>query len=87
MQLISQSEIKIHLISILNSRYNIPLKSLDSDQWDVPLTSRHLGLTGFMLVQFFFDIEKEYDKRFDASVLENYRFCTINNISHAIYSS
>ncbi len=74
------------LTSLLHDRYNIPLSSLGPEQWDIPLTSKEIGLTGFELANLFFEIEKAYGKRFNETVLKDYGFCTINNILKAILS-
>lgn len=87
MKTIPDSKIESQLVTILHDRYNIPLESLGPEHWDVPLTSEKIGMSGFVLAQLFFEIEKDYDKRFDASLLKNYGFCTINNIAKAILTS
>lgn len=86
MEAIKDSIIEEQLIAILHDRYKIPLSSLSPEQWDIPLTSRRIGLSGFELAHLFFEIEKIYDKSFDESVLKDYGFCTINNIVKAIRS-
>jgi hypothetical protein len=78
--------IKEQLIALLNNKYQIPLSSLNPDQWDVPITSREIGFSGFELAHLFFEVEKIYGKRFEESVLKDYGFCTINNIAKAICS-
>ena len=81
------SKIKEQLITLLHERYNISLKSLNPEQWDIPLTSREIGLTAFALAHLFFEIEKIYGKSFESSILTDYGFCTINNIAKAILST
>jgi hypothetical protein len=83
----TDSKIKEQIITILHDRYNIPLRSLNPGQWDIPLTSREFGLTGFKLAHLFFEIEKIYGKSFEEIILKDYGFCTINNISKAILSN
>jgi hypothetical protein len=83
----NDSTIKEQLISILHDRYNTSLSSLGPEQWDIPLTSREIGLSGFALVQLFFEIEKIYGKTFEESILKDYGFSTINNIARAILSA
>jgi len=87
LEAITDSKIKEQLITLLHDRYNIPLSSLNPEQWDIPLTSEEIGLTGFTLAHLFFEIEKIYGKSFEASTLSDYGFCTINNISKAILSA
>jgi hypothetical protein len=79
--------IKEQLITLLHDKYNISLKYLIPDYWDIPLTCREIGLTGFALAHIFFEIEKIYGKSFDESILRGYGFCTINNIAKAILYS
>jgi hypothetical protein len=84
LEAINDSIIKGQLITLLHDRYNISLNSLEPGQWDIPLTSRKIGLAGFELAHLFFEIEKIYGKSFKESVLKDYGFCTINNIAKAI---
>lgn len=81
------SSIKEQLITLLHYKYNIPLKYLNPDHWDIPLTSSEIGFTGFVLAHLFFEIEKIYGKSFDDNILRDYGFCTINNIAKAILSN
>jgi hypothetical protein len=81
------SIIKDQLITLLHDSYNISLSSLNREQWDTPLTSKEVGLTGFELAHLFFELEKIYDKSFEESMLKDYGFCTINNIANAILSN
>ena len=83
---ITESKIKGQIITLLHDRYNIPLGSLNSEQWDSPLTSQEIGLPGIALAHLFFEIEKIYGKSFEANTLKDYGFCTINNIAKAILS-
>ena len=86
METINDSIIKEQLTALLNERYHLSIRSLNSSQWDIPLTSNEIGLTDFELAQLFFEVEKIYGKSFEANVLKNYGFCTINNIAKAILS-
>lgn len=87
MEAINDSTIKELLITILHDRYHTSLSALGTDQWDIPLTSTEIGLSGFELAHLFFEIEKMYGKSFEASKLKDYGFCTINNIAKAILSA
>lgn len=86
MEAIKDSIIKEQLITILHDRYNRSLRSFGPEQWDIPLTSREIGLSGFELAHLFFEIEKIFGKTFEESMLKDYGFCTINNITRAILS-
>ena len=80
-------KIKESLITLLHDRYNISRKFLDPENWDIPLTSKEIGMSGFMLTHLFFEIEKVYGRRFEPNTLKDYGFCTINNIVTALLSS
>lgn len=84
MESINNSEVKKHLIKLLHDRFNI---TLNQGQCDTLLTSKEIGLTGFELAHLFFEIEKIYSKSFEARILKDYGFCTINNITKAIIST
>lgn len=84
---VENSIIKEQIIILLHDRYNIPLSALEKGQCDIPLTSREFSFTGFELAHLFFEIEKIYRKKFDESLLKDYGFCTINNITKAILST
>ena len=86
MEAITESKIKEQLITLLHDKHNISLESLNPGQWDVPLTTKEIGLTCFAVAHLFFEIEKVYGKSFEASKLKDYGFCTINNIAEAILS-
>jgi hypothetical protein len=87
LEAITDTKIKEQLITLLHDRYNIPLRSLNSKQWDIPLTSKEIGLNGFLLAHLLFEVEEIYGKSFGASLLKDYGFCTINNIVKAILST
>jgi hypothetical protein len=74
------------LIHLLHDKYRISTKTLSRDQWDIPLTSCNIGLTGFEIAHLFFEIEKIYGKSFEENKLKEYGFCSINNIANLILS-
>jgi hypothetical protein len=86
LEAVKESIIKEQLIILLHDRYNISFNSLNPEQWDIPLTSRKIALSGFELAHLFFEIEKIYGKSFEENILKDYSFCTINNIAKAILS-
>jgi hypothetical protein len=86
MEATTDSKIKEQLITLLHDKYNITLGDQNPEQLDIPLTCKEIGLSGFALAHLFFEIEMIYGKSFEASILKDYGFCTINNIVKAILS-
>ena len=81
----TELKIKEQIIALLHNKYSISMATLNPEQWDIPLTSKEISLTGFELAYLFFEIEKIYGKNFEENVLRDYGFCSINSSAKAIH--
>jgi len=75
-----REKILIKLIELLIKKYGISENILISRNYDKPLTGNIFNLDGISLTYLFFDIQKEYNLRFNAEQILNYEFNTINGI-------
>ena len=68
------------VIEIINEKLRRSIDCLQMKNWDTPLTGEPFYLSGIELMYLLFEIEKQFDIRIDSNDLDNYGFCSINNI-------
>lgn len=72
------------VVEILGQKFHRTGDILEKKNWDKPLTGQPFYLSCVELVYLLFELEKQYGKRIYNKDLDNYGFCTINNIAGII---
>lgn len=68
------------LLEILQNEYFIPLDKLKEENWDIPLTGKLFGLTGFELAELILEFEKRTEVQIDIHEKPMYALGSINDI-------
>lgn len=71
------------LLGILQYNYLIPPDRLKEENWDIPLTGRRFGLSGFQLAALILEFEKRTGVKIDISKKPMYALANINDIIKA----
>lgn len=69
-----------NVVGIICRKLHRSCDILEKKNWDKSLTGEPLYLTDVEMVYLLFELEEHYGKRVDSKDLDNYGFCTINNI-------
>lgn len=72
------------LLNILHERFLIPLDKLNEKNWNIPLTGKLFGLTGFELAELILELEKRIEVQIDIHEKPMYALGSINDIVKSI---
>lgn len=70
------------VVEVLYRKFHRPYNVLEEKNWDKPLTEEPFYLSDIEMVFLLFELEKQYDRYVNSENLDNYGYCTINNISN-----
>jgi acyl carrier protein len=74
------------VVDIICQKFNRSSDILLKMNWDKPLTGEPLYLSDVEMVYLLFELEKQYGKRMNEKDLDDYAYCTINNIVNIMES-
>lgn len=72
------------LLEILEENYLISPDKLEEENWNIPLTGKYFGLTGFELASLIFEFERKIGINIDISEKPMYALASIEDIIKAV---
>lgn len=74
------------VIDIIYQKFNRPSDILLKKNWSKPLTGEPFYLSDVEMVYLLFEIERQYGERVNGKDLDDYSYCTINDIINIMES-